>query len=149
MRKVAVICLCTLFAGAGLCWLVVRSQSVSWSLAEQVKRGPGTVINFAEVAPFPWDRLYIFGPYTPHEYIHSRLGFHWQGVRQTSIELSDVVNLVVFVRNEKVVHWFEYPRNSCELGYLAASRGYARGEARFRVKLLSEDGDLALTREES
>lgn len=149
MRKAAVICLCTLFVGAGLCWLLVRSQSVSWSLAEQVGHGPGTVIDFAEVAPFPWDRLYIFGPYTPRAYIHSCLGFRWQGVRWTSIGDSDGINLVVFVRRGEVVHWFEYPRHRGELGDLTDPRGYAREEARFRVKLLSADGCLALTREES
>ncbi len=149
MRKVAVICLCVLFAGAGLCWLWVRSQSVSWSLDEHVRRGPGTVIDFAEVAPFTWDRLYIFGPYTPPQNIHSCLGFRWQGVRWTSIEDSDGVNLVVFVRSGEVVHWFEYPRGRVELGYLTDPRGYAREEAHFRVKPLNADGRLALAREES
>lgn len=144
MRKAAIICLCTLFAGTGLCWFVARSQSVAWSLTEQMRSGPGTVIDFAELSPLPWNRLYIFGPYTSHEHIHRCLGFRWPGMRWTSIGDSDRVNLVVFVRNEEVIHWFEYPRKRGELGGLANAIGYARGDALFRVQLLSEDGRLEL-----
>lgn len=149
MRKAGIICLCTLLAGASFFWLLVRPSSVAWSLDEQMRGGPGTLIDFAEVAPFPWDRLYIFGPYTPSEHIHSCLGFHWQGVRWTSIEESDGVNLVVIVRGGEVVHWFEYPRNHGELGGLAEPRGYARGDARFWVQLVSAEGRLALARKEN
>lgn len=148
MRKVAIICLCTLFAGGSLFWFLAQSQSVSRALDKQLQRGPGAVIDFTEVAPFPWDRLYIFGPYTTDEEIHRCLGFRWQGVWWTSIRESDGVNLVVFRRGEKVAHWFEYPRHRGELGDLTKPRGYARGEARFRVQVLSAERRVVLERVE-
>jgi hypothetical protein len=114
-------------------WLFVRPAAVSRHLAEQVERGPGTVIDFAEIARFPWDRVHIFGPYTPHRVIEDRLGFPWPKVRQTTIEHSDRVNLVVFVRGRAVTCWFEHPRGRGELEPLVRPAGYSRPEARFRV----------------
>jgi hypothetical protein len=112
-----------------------------------VQRGPGAVIDFAEVAPFPWDRLYIFGPYTSPEHVHKCLGFGWPEYRWASIRDSDGVNLVVFVRDRKVVHWFEFPRKNGELGYLDDPKGYTREEARFRVQREGTDR-LILKRED-
>ena len=54
-----------------------------------MRGGPGTTVDFAEVAPFAWDRVYFFGPYTPRERIHTSLGFHWPGVESTTIEWDD------------------------------------------------------------
>jgi hypothetical protein len=108
-----------------------------------MQRGPGSVVDFAEIAPFAWDRVYVFHPYTPHKHIHRTLGFNWSGVARTTIEYSEGVNLVVFVSGEKVVHWFEHPRWE-ELAELADSKGYAREHARFRVCRVGVDERLAL-----
>ena len=87
---------------AALCYgLVLRCQGVSWALSEQMRRGPGTTVDFAKVARFAWDRVHVFGPYTRHTDIHARLGFHWGGVERTTIEWNDGVNLVVFVRGRR------------------------------------------------
>lgn len=147
MRRVVVVCLVAVLAGAGFGWFIVQSTTVSRSLAAQIQRGPGAVIDFAEVAPFPWDRLYIFGPYSSLEHVENCLDFPWPEYRRTSIEYSDSINLVVFVRQKKAVHWFEYPRGRGELGYLADCSGYAREEARFRVQREGDDR-LVLVREE-
>jgi hypothetical protein len=108
-------------------------------LTEQIRRGPGAIVDFTEVAPFPWDRLYVFGPYTSSEQINQCLGFRWQPLWPTSFQDSKGVNLVVFVYGKKVVHWFEFPRGCGELGYLADCKGYARAEARFLVQQDGED----------
>jgi hypothetical protein len=123
-----VLCLATaLFYSIFLRW-----YGVSWALSAQMQRGPGTTVDFTEIAPFAWDRVYIFGPYSSPEHIQECLGFDWPGVERTSIDWSDSVNLVVFVRDRHVVYWFEHRRLE-ELGELANAQGYARGEARFTV----------------
>ena len=118
---------------AGLCnWLLMPSYAVSQALSEEMRRGPGATVDFAEIARFDWDRVYFFGPYTPHSRIDASLGFHWRGVTRTTIEWNEGVNLVVFVRRAGVVHWFEHARHE-ELEELANPNGYAREQARFTV----------------
>jgi hypothetical protein len=120
-------------------------NSVSLALLEQVRQGPGAVVDFAQIAPFAWDRLYIFGPYTPPEEIDACLGFHWSEYWRTSIRGNKGHNLVMFVREGRVVHWFEHPRNCGELEELADPKGYARAEAKFEV-YTGSDGRIALRR---
>jgi len=108
-----------------------------------MQRGQGTTVDFAEVAPFAWDRVYVFGPYTPHDRIHSSLGFRWVGVTSTTIEWNEGVNLVVFVRGAEVAHWFEHPRTE-ELETIADPKGYARQQARFTVHRVGVEQRLAL-----
>ncbi len=145
MRCVLLLCLC---AGVGVCGrLVIHSSPVSQALAERVQCGPGTLVDFANLAPFAWDRMYVFGPYTPHEHIHHSLGFHWEEVESSSIASSDTVNLVVLVGGGKVVHWFEHSRSQGELYELANSSGFARADARFFVRPAGGDGRLMLTQQ--
>jgi hypothetical protein len=108
-----------------------------------MRRGAGATVHFAEVAPFAWDRVYFFGPYTPHDRIHASLGLHWDGAQRTSIEWNDGVNLVVFVRGAAVVYWFEHPRHE-ELEALARPNGYTRQQARFVVRRVGAEQRLAL-----
>src|SRR5208282_4528735 len=81
-----------------LAWTFWRSACLSQGLWREIARGPGTIVDFAHVAPFSWERVYFFPPYSSHEHIERSLGFHWDGVRQTTIDSSDTVNLVVFVQ---------------------------------------------------
>lgn len=140
--RIVILILCL---GSAFCaWFLVSRNTVSHRLSEQVRRGPGTVVDFTEVAPFPWDRLYVFGPYTPAQRIHDSLGIHWPDAKSTSIEYSDVVNLVVFVQNRQVVYWFEHLRNQGDLFELASSMGYSREEANFEVCTVGSEHRLAL-----
>jgi hypothetical protein len=140
MRKVVVIFCLGLCAALLGCWLLLRPKvptgpdGVSAALSKQIQRGPGTIVDFAEVAPFAWDRVFVFHPYTPHEVIHERLGFHWNGFERTTIEMSEGVNLVMFVRNKEVVHWFEHSRLEL-LEDLADPKGYTREQAKFQVRV--------------
>jgi hypothetical protein len=119
------------------CWFALRSSPVSVSLWEQVQRGPGTIVDFAAITPFAWDRVFIYGPYTPHQAIHDSLGFYWDGISRTTIPQSEGVDLVVFVNRDKVVHWFEHPCDRGDLGALTLDltdpKGYTREEAKFLV----------------
>jgi hypothetical protein len=119
------------------------SYAVSTALSAAICRGPGATVDFAEVAPFDWDRVFVFGPYTPHSSIHARLGFPWSGVSRTTIEWNEGVNLVVFIRGTRVVCWFEHVRHE-ELEELADPNGYARQQARFTVGFVGPERCLGL-----
>jgi hypothetical protein len=144
MRRRAVVICAGLCIAAGVWYgVATRPPSVSAVLSKQMQRGPGSTVDLAEVATFAWDRVYVFGPYTPHSHIHASLGFHWPWVSGTTVEWNEAVNLVVFVRGAKVVDWFEHPRSE-ELEGLAGSNGYARPQARFTVCRVGAEQRLAL-----
>jgi hypothetical protein len=143
--RALVVCIGLLAAATASFWLT-PPYSVSRALSEQMQRGPGTTVDFAEIAPFAWERVYLFGPYTSHEHIQETLGFDWPAVRRTTVQGGKSVNLVVFVRDGAVVHWFEHSRREGLEG-LVDPRGYAREEARFPV--CGQDQRLALDRPKS
>ena len=89
--------------------------------------------DFSQQFTFPWDRMYVFAPYSSRDTVNSALGFEWAGYDQSVIENTDTVNLVVFVKDSKVVGWFEQAR-SVDLDQIATPDGYARSDASFRVK---------------
>jgi hypothetical protein len=76
------------------------ANTVKAKLEVAVKSGQST-FDFASAAPFAWDRVFVFGCYTSREVAESALGFEWPDFSQTSIDSSDSVNLVVFVRDSR------------------------------------------------
>jgi hypothetical protein len=133
-------CFAALLLASGVyCWSVMPTASVSRSLAAEVRRGPGTVVDFATVAPFPWDRVFVFHPYTPHSHIDACLGFPWDGAKWSNIEWDEGINLVVFVHNRSVVCWFEHSRADGDMLALAVPNGYTVEDAKFTVRLGQEN----------
>jgi len=126
--------LCSVLAWfGGTIWTAGLAEHRSRAVLAQVEGDPAGVVDFTRVGPSDWERVYFFHPYTPPEYVQQSLGFRWPDVNQTSIASNDGVNLVVFVRDERVVGWFEHPRNRGDLMGLATAAGFPRDRAQFRV----------------
>jgi hypothetical protein len=66
-----------------------------------------------EVAPFPWDTVFVFAPYTPSTQVNRALGFSWSG--SDRIEGADAFVLLVFVANGRVSRFVEQPRKPADL----------------------------------
>jgi hypothetical protein len=139
-------CVFLLVSGAGYyCWSAMPSYSVSRALAAEVKHGPGIIVDMAQVAPFAWDHMFVFGPYAGRERVEASIGFPWNGVKWSNIESSDTINLVVLVRDGAIVRWFDHSRGEGDLLNLADLKGYTRQDAKFRVER-RQDGRLILFR---
>lgn len=74
------------------------------------KTGDGGSLDLADVADFPWDRLYVIGPYASSDDIERSLGFDWKptspavhAVLGNASMQSDELTLLVFVRGEREV----------------------------------------------
>ncbi|MDA0173485.1 hypothetical protein OJ998_30555 [Solirubrobacter taibaiensis] len=63
----------------------------------------GGTVSLREVASFPWDRVLLVQPETPREEISERLGFEWTG-----IDTVDGGDLLIFLRDGKVVRFADY-----------------------------------------
>jgi hypothetical protein len=108
-----------------------QAPSAQSRLESAVASGAAS-FDFAADPAFAWDRMYVFGCYSSRASVEKALGFSWPDFGTTTIESADSVVLVVFVRNGKVVGWYEQPR-SIELAYLANDKGYTPSEAVFDV----------------
>lgn len=94
----------------------------------------------AEYTQFEWDLLYLFPPYSAESEVSAALGAPLPGFRWTSIEESDSVTLLVFVRGERAVRWVELPRSQADFSDLFAGSPYPPEDALFFFP--SEDSPL-------
>src|SRR5512133_103359 len=59
----------------------VRGEALSYVLAEQVQSvARGTTVNLADLAPFRWERLYVFAPGTSASIIRDSVRVAWPGL---------------------------------------------------------------------
>jgi hypothetical protein len=59
--------LLALVTGAWLMSACAREEPVNKAIARSVVAGPGTRITLSEHTEFAWDKVCVFGPYTPDE----------------------------------------------------------------------------------
>ncbi len=89
----------------------------------------GMEIDIQKITPFEWDKLYVFEPYTYKEQISTTLGFKWS----RSAPSYDELQLLVFVRQDKVVSSITFPRYPPGADFLTESNSnvYLPNEAIF------------------
>ncbi len=87
------------------------------------KSAKGEIQSFAmeTITDFPWDGLYIFGPYTPANEIEKALGVAWPPARKCGIEMSDTFCLLVFKHKEKIIRYYEYSRSDGDWSALSST----------------------------
>jgi hypothetical protein len=103
------------------------------SLAEAIaaaSSGPSGLVLMTDIAPFDWERLFIFRPYSQAAAVEQELGFSWS--QSDRIEMLDRFALLVFVSDQRVVRFVEQPRDT-DFVPCWRSGGFARAEARFRI----------------
>jgi hypothetical protein len=124
----------TVRIGPGLA--VPRSSPIAERLANAIVRanlGPRfRAVHMTEVAPFAWERVYVFRDTTGDE-IRRRLGFDWPDAPDTVPRSGEHESLLVFVRARQVAGSAFLADAIGHLDCLGALGGYARG-TRFVVR---------------
>ena len=105
-------------------------QGVSDRIANHIRHTPGTVLDFATLAPFSWARLFIFQPYTSEEAAERALGFKWK-YAWGAIETWDDRALLVFVDSGRVISAFEHTLDRGNFTSAARPEGFSHDSARF------------------
>ena len=88
-----------LLAAVGWAYLSDANE-ISDAIARQVRSEPSTGVDLGLLGPPDWTRVCIFGPYTESSTIDEKLGFK---IGNSSLEMDDGINLLVFVREKEVV----------------------------------------------
>jgi hypothetical protein len=115
-------------------WYFGQEHQISLKISQVATRQNGTSLELASIAKFPWDRVFVFVPYTSCSDITDSIGFKWGRDMLTSIESSDSVNLIVFTQGGHVTCWFEHPRDEGDFAPVASLIGYTRTEAKFEIQ---------------
>ena len=92
-------------------------------------------LRLKDLTTFEWDRFYAFAPYTQPDYICQTLGFNWDNVKESSISNQDYDFLLVFVKDGKVVHFHDHPREHGTFYDVVGQTGYTPDEAVFEVTM--------------
>ncbi|PTM59938.1 hypothetical protein [Desmospora activa] len=103
---------CLLLAACGNQWpqpslerdLDAAAQKVIKS-EEGIGQG-SSLLRMSQIANFDWDYVYVFGPDTSGEEIKARMGIDWDQAEDLK-EREE--NLLVFVKNNKVVRFVSHP----------------------------------------
>jgi hypothetical protein len=120
--------------GSGAEW--VRGKAAGGVLAQRVRDTTATgaqPVRLGDLVPFRFDRLYVFGPYTPARVVRDSLRIAWPGAAASQIESSDGANLLVFVGGGQVIAAVMQPRELGDFADEARGRGYTPEEANFAV----------------
>src|SRR3989338_3924886 len=87
----------------------------------------GSGINMQKITPFEWGKFYIFEPYASEQHINQTLGFE-SSLRGPDY---DELQLLVFVKDNKVISSISYPRYSPGGDFLPEN-AYSPNEAIFK-----------------
>lgn len=119
-----------------------QRQELSAALSQQFaaqQNGELEAIELAQITPFTWEKLYLFGPYSTSPQIQAVAGSSAASI-QTEIAENDGIVLFVFVAGGEVVAYLDFPRQP-DLAALANTSGYSPAQAVF---VLDAKGSPAL-----
>lgn len=93
-------------------------------------------LEFEKITDFKWDKLYIITPYMPPKDFCKGNGINGVASIDTSIEINDTINLLMFVLDNKIVSYVNFPRNQADFSTIAKAnkQGFSQKNAIFGFK---------------
>lgn len=114
-----------------------ETAQLNAALDREVRRGAGAEFSIASLTPFPWDTLYIFGPYTSTKQIAEalQLGAEEQVAKLArGIDGRDDVTLLVFFTPQQGWVSMAHPRSAGDFGPELLGHAYRPEDAQFQVR---------------
>jgi hypothetical protein len=111
-----------------------RGRRAGQALARAARAAPGTVVDLDTLAPFPWDSVWVFGPYTGTGGYRGRVASPAErAAARTGIGDRDDANVLVFVHCGAPAAVVDLPKPDGDFLPPDGRFALARGEARLRV----------------
>lgn len=111
MKRIILIAVVSAVLLATACGRDTLDEALAERLGEGVDAGGGSRIDPQALTDFDWDKLWVFGPYTPGEVVEETIGFSW-GPADHAAPLTEGQYLYVFVLGDKVVRHALAPGDS-------------------------------------
>ena len=102
-------------------------------------------ISFAAIAPYQWDSVEIYGPYTPSDWL-SPAAFDASSARsRRMLAISDSHHLIVFIQNDRAVDHELLSRGIADFRLDAGRISLRRSAANFAVSYSTDSGGFTHT----
>lgn len=109
---------------------------ISDSVEATVARGPGTRLVLAEHTQAKWDKVCVFGPYTPDEEVDAVAGIPGASKRAFDIRSNEGINVLMFIEGGQVAASVAHSRGRGDFGPELVRKCYSTAEAVFGVREL-------------
>jgi hypothetical protein len=108
-------------------------EALGAAIEERVEGVGRGVLRLSEITDFDWDSAQIIVNYKPEGAV-ADCPFKWDWTRQTREAYidNDLLSVIVFLREGKMVNYIEYPRNEAE--FVNVEDSYSPATAVFRVE---------------
>ncbi|MEW9674348.1 hypothetical protein [Ammoniphilus sp. 3BR4] len=85
-------------------------QQIVLAVDKEQENKEKVIIDFKKIAPFEWDNMYVFTPYTSWEIIDNEMGLSWENSAVGRVAGRDQNDLIVFVKDNEVIGYVEHGR---------------------------------------
>lgn len=114
-------------------------KDINQNILMQLELNSFKFVDLREVVPVPWQTFCAIGPYVSNEYVENLIGFKWNVKRYSSISSNDGITLLLFINENKVIAYAEYPRSKGDFLELKP-QCLNREKATLKVKRENEGG---------
>ena len=87
-----------------------EENGISKNIYAQLIQSDWKTIDFSKAVPFHYEKVCILGPYTVNKSAEQALGFYWDVEKETEISGNDGINLIAFIKENKVISYVEHSR---------------------------------------
>jgi hypothetical protein len=110
------------------------SEPVSKSIAAAVDAGVGTRVALADYQATDWNKVCIFGPYTPDSQVDAITGIQGAAMRAYDIRLNEGIDVLMFISKDRIVTSITHRRSRGDFGPEIVGKCYSREQAVFLVR---------------
>ncbi len=118
--------------------LEVKQQMIN-IVKEYKEDNQKNILDIAKLTDFEWDKLYVVRPYERLNKFIEKNDLILNGKIETQIEVDESVCLLLFVGENKILSYIEYPRVEGDFSYEDDEISFVKEDSVFYIKL-SENG---------
>ena len=87
-----------------------------------------TILDLSTVAPFEWNAVYFFQPYSDQSTIEQAIGCSWPDYEKSGIGYNEAFSLVLFMNHGDVVAWCMNPRSNGDFASVYRTQSYTKAD---------------------
>ncbi|HVZ89365.1 MAG TPA: hypothetical protein VHG72_20545 [Polyangia bacterium] len=110
-----------------------NQEKFSDVIAREVRKGDGTKVDLGRLIDVPWDRMFVFAPYTSLKDAQKVLPGAWSAADHDGLEMRDDICVLAFFDHARRAVRVTQPRGSGDFAGAVRKGGYSRSEAVFEV----------------